>query len=113
MNEPGIENRHLFRRGALLLAVDVSRTGHAGQGIVDIANGLDANAANALIEPRGVDAGDTLQSSPDGLDLVAVVVEEANPERRRHSGSAIVGGAATDADADAADAEVEGGGDQL
>ena len=113
MNEPGIEKGHLFWRGTLLRAVDMSRARHTNQWIVDIANGLDANAANARVEPCVVDARDAMQGSTDGLDFLAVFVEEPNTEGCRHSGSPVIGGAAADADADTADAQFQSRGDEL
>src|SRR5207247_2894364 len=86
------------RRSALLRAVDRARATRTRQRVRDVAGDIDTGLFPVRVDAADVDPRQPFEREAAGGELVPVFVEEVVPERLRHAGTAVVGGAAADAD---------------
>ena len=113
MGEARLELLDLGRGRALLRAIDPGRPTRAQQRIVHVTDPVTAQVGQARVQAAGVDAPDLSQGPADGRDGLALGIQEAHTQRRGHADAAIVGGTPSDADHDAARAEIKGRPDQF
>ena len=111
--EVGVERLHHLGRGALLRAKYRRGPTRAGERVVHIAGDFDAAFGQARIERGDVDTFQAGEITTAAVELAALEIEQTRTERLHHAGAAVVGGAATNAEDEAARTGVERGADQL
>ncbi len=107
MFEAFVEGRDLFRSGALLGTEDGRCALGAEQRVVDVA-GDDQLGVGQLSEGSPVDAVDLCQRPAAAVELAAVGVAEAVPERGEHAHAAVGAGAAAQGQHDPGRFQAEG-----
>ena len=100
MVQARIQRLHHFGRGAFLRPEHGRCAFFAAHWVIHIAGHHDFHAGQALIQAAKVDCGQILQTAAAGTDGLMLRIQQQSAQRLQHAGTAVVGGAAADADND-------------